>query len=353
MTGESLEKLSPRTQPLDQCPVCASPDTRHFFSAKDRLHGVPGEFSYHICNSCRSVFQNPMVIAEDLHLCYPAEYTPYNIQREIPEVDFARLPNGDLRSSLRKAIVDSVRGKNVAGGAAEVGKFLARFAFFRERAFYGLVTDDLLPKRIGDHFALDVGCGAGWLMQKLTKVGWKTEGLEWNEKAAQRARDITGLNVWAGDFREVDLPKNHYDLIVLNHVFEHFAEPKEVLSRVYELLTTGGKAVFFYPNPSALGATWYQTYWFAWEVPRHLILPTRKAFQKLAEQAGFRESRVRTRAFYPQELWISSTAYVRGLNPDRERPSLALSEKLGVLAERSLNRLGFEKGWEIVAVLEK
>jgi hypothetical protein len=41
------------------------------------------------------------------------------------------------------------------------------------------------------------------------------------------------------------------------------------------------------------------------------------------------------------------------MNPDKERPPLSLSEKLGVLAERVLTRLGFETGWEVVAVLEK
>ena len=353
MTGETLEKLSPRTRPLDQCPVCASSDTEHYFSTKDRLHGVPGEFSYHICSSCRSVFQNPMVINEDLHLCYPSEYTPYNIRREIPDIDFDHLPNGDFRSSLRREIVDRVRGREVGNDRPGIGSFLANFGFIRERAFYGLVIDEMLPKGQGDHFALDVGCGSGWLMQKLKKVGWHVEGLEWNEEAAELARVTSGSNVSAGDFREVDLPKNHYHLIVLNHVFEHFSEPKEILTRVSELLASGGKAVFFYPNPHALGAAWYKTFWFAWEVPRHLILPTPRSLRNLAAQAGFKKSKIKTRAFYPHEVWISSTAYTRGMNPDKERPPLSLSEKLGVLAERALTRLGFETGWEVVAVLEK
>lgn len=353
MTGSKSEGLSPRTERLDHCPVCGNAETKHMFSAPDRLHSVPGEFSYHVCGSCDSVFQNPMVIPEDLHLCYPSEYSPYNVRPEIPDIDLANLHNHDFKSSLRKAIVDSVRGQNTDGLPGRLGNLLSRFAFFRERAFYGLVIDDCLPRGGGENFALDLGCGSGWLMQKLAKVGWQTEGLEWNEAAADRARNLSGLKVWAGDFQKVNLPKNHYDLIVLNHVFEHFAEPREVLRRVWELLTPGGKAVLFYPNPHALGSSWYKTFWFAWEVPRHLVLPTPRSLQRLAEQIGFRKTKIKTRAYYPEELWTSSAAFTRGMNPDNERPPLAFSERFGVYCERFLNGIGFEKGWEVVAVLTK
>ena len=347
------EKTQPRTEKLEKCPICTSRNTKHFFTAPDRLHGVPGEFSYHVCNSCQTVFQNPMVIQEDLHLCYPTEYMPYNITRNIPDIDFDALPNGNFRNNLRKAIVDDVKGRETKGAAGTLGKLLAKSAFFRERAFYGLVTDELLPKGKGEHFALDLGCGAGWLMEKLEKVGWSVEGLEWNETAAQLARDITKCNVFAGDFREVDIPKGKYQLIVLNQVFEHINDPKGALLRLRELLADGGKVVMFYPNPHSFGADWFNTEWFPWEVPRHLILPTTKAIEGIAKEAGFSEVKAFSRADYSDIHWTSSKAYKNRLNPDIARPALDLNEKLGLFGEHFLTKIGFEKGWEIVAVLTK
>src|SRR5215203_1783929 len=281
----------PRTATLEGCPICANKNTKQFFNSLDRLHGTPGEYSYHLCERCATVFQNPMVIQEDLHLCYPSEYAPYNLKLDIPDIDFDALPNGNLKNRLRKAVVDNVKGKAVEGFTGSLGRFLAKSAFFRERAFYGLVMDELLPKGQGEHFALDLGCGAGWLMEKLKKVGWVAEGLEWSEAAAQRAREITNCHVFAGDFREVDIPKGKYHLIVLNHVFEHFSDPKEALVRLRELLADGGKIIMFYPNPHSFGAGLYNTDWFAWEVPRHLIFPTPKAVKMLAKEAGFAKAK--------------------------------------------------------------
>lgn len=349
----NITATAPRTTPLDNCPVCQSSDTKLFFTSPDRLHGTPGEFSYHICESCQTVFQNPMVIQEDLHLCYPTEYAPYNHTNEIPNIDFDNLPGGNFRSDLRRAIVEEVKGKPSNGSIGKLGKILAKTAFFRERAFYGLVIDELLPKGAGDKFALDLGCGAGWIMEKLKKVGWQTEGLEWNETAAQRARDATNCNVFAGDFRTVDIPKNKYHLIVLNHVFEHFHDPKETLIRLKELLADGGKIVLFYPNAHAFGASWHNTDWFPWEVPRHLVFPSPKAVKQLAKNVGFSETKVFTRAFYSSVHWVSSKAYKINENPDLVRPDLDIVEKIGLSTEHILTKMGFEKGWEIVAVLKK
>lgn len=344
---------APRTESLEKCPICESKNTKHFFTTPDRLHGVPGEFSYHLCDACQTVFQNPMVIQEDLHLCYPTEYSPYNLKREIPDIDFDALPNGNFRNSLRKAIVEDVKGKTSQGLAGTIGKMLAKNAFFRERAFFGLVIDELLPKSKDEKYALDLGCGAGWLMEKLKKVGWQTEGLEWNEDAAQLARDVTGCNVFAGDFRELDIPKGKYHLIVLNHVFEHINDPKAALIRLRELLADGGRAVLFYPNPHSFGAEWHNTDWFPWEVPRHLIFPTPKAVKMMARETKFSEVKVFTRAFYSDEHWIRSKAYKNQLNPETERLNLDLTEKLGLFTEQVLTKLGFEKGWETVAMLKK
>lgn len=344
---------TPRTTLLNNCPVCKSSDTKHFFTTPDRLHGVPGEFSYHLCDSCQTVFQNPMVIQEDLHLCYPSEYAPYNYKNEIPDIDFGNLPNGNFRNSLRKVIVEEVKGKSSSGLIGNLGKILAKSAFFRERAYYGLVIDELLPKGTGEHFALDLGCGAGWLMEKLKKVGWQTEGLEWNEAAAQRARDATKCNVFAGDFRTVDIPKNKYDLIVLSHVFEHFNDPKTALIRLRELLAEGGKVVMFYPNHLSFSTDWFKADWYAWDAPRHLIFPSPKAVKMIAKEAKYSNATIFTRAYYSSFQWISSKAYKNNLHPDIDRPDLDLIEKIGLSTEHILTKIGFEKGWETVAILKK
>ncbi|HVE57175.1 MAG TPA: class I SAM-dependent methyltransferase, partial [Pyrinomonadaceae bacterium] len=273
----TVEKNSPRTEVLEKCPVCESKNTKLYFTSPDRLHGVAGEFGYHLCGKCKTVFQNPMVIQEDLHLCYPSEYTPYNYDPEMPEVSFEANGNHGFlvnsRNMLRQAIVKEVWHEPLPGVAGLAGKVLSKSRAARERAFYGIVLDECIPRERGKYFALDVGCGAGWMLKRLKQVGWQVEGIEWDKTAAEVAAERTGAKVWAGDFREIDLPENKYHLIFLSHVFEHFNDPLGALKRFYELLASQGKLVMIYPNPESLDSKWFDRDWFAWEVPRHLILP--------------------------------------------------------------------------------
>jgi SAM-dependent methyltransferase len=250
-------------------------------------------------------------------------------------------------------VIDQVRGKRTPGIVGAAALLLARSSAVRSRAFFGLVSDELLPRGSGEHFALDLGCGAGFLIRKLQKVGWTVDGLEWNEDAAKRAEESTGARVWSGDFMQADLPKGKYDLIVLNHVFEHFSDPVELLRRLHTLLRPGGRVVLFYPNPDSLGARWFGRDWFPWEVPRHLVLPSPASIKTLTKRAGFRNSRVKTRAYYSSVHWTWSSAYRAGKTPNEYDGGLRISDKLGLAAEHAAAALGLARGWETLAVLEK
>jgi SAM-dependent methyltransferase len=338
---------------LDSCPVCGSKAFSKLFSSPDRLHGVPGEYTYQKCGDCGSVFQNPMVIKDDLYLCYPSVYAPYSFEQTLPDIDFRSLPSEGAKQKLRKAIVDSVSGQTTSGAWGTLGSVLARSRTIRERAFFGLVIDECLPKGNGPHHALDLGCGAGWFMKKLQKVGWDVDGLEWNEDAAELARSRTGGQVWTGDFMAADLPSGKYELIVLNHVFEHFEDPKAVLRRVRELLSENGRVVLFFPNPNSLGGRYFGAEWFPWEVPRHLTLPSVDGMGRLATNAGFSANNTKARAYYSGVHWARSKAYAVGRHPENDPPALGAKERLGVLAESTMARLGLQTGWEMVSVLKK
>lgn len=345
--------MTPRTVKRERCPVCVSTHTRFFFQSTDRLHGVPGVYTYHRCQECRTVFQNPVVVDEDLELCYPSEYSPYRVVHPLPDVDFSNLPLENIRDRFRKGIVDAVRGTlgtGVFGGT--LFRILASSPFLRERAFYGLVTDECLPQG-REIRALDVGCGSGWYTCRLAKVGWEIDALEWDSGAAAFAQQQLGRPVAVGDFRQIELSQNTYHLILLHHVFEHLKEPREVLTRLRSLLADGGRVVLYYPNPDSISAKWFGTDWFPWEVPRHLVLPSPRALQVLAGSVGFRKSRVFTRPQYNGAQWVRSKAYRIGLNPERDTPPLDALARCGVVAESLLAQSGLDVAWETAAVLWK
>jgi 2-polyprenyl-3-methyl-5-hydroxy-6-metoxy-1,4-benzoquinol methylase len=291
-----------------------------------------------------------MVIQEDLHLCYPTDYMPYTYDPEMAYVDFES-DNGGVREKLRNAVVKTVWGEPNGGICGAIGSFLAKNKKIRERAFYGLVLDECLPRSRGKDSALDVGCGAGWMLKRLAKVGWQVEGIEWNESAAEIARQRTGQKVWAGDFREIELPKEKYKLIYLSHVFEHFNDPLRALRRFYQLLSANGRLVMVFPNANSTDAHWFGADWFAWEVPRHLILSSPKSIFTLAKACGYVNARVRTRV--ADHLWTSSEAYRQERNPEQEHPDLSVLEKMGLLYQQSAVSMGSLVGSELIIILEK
>src|SRR5215471_12677634 len=302
----------PRTAPVGRCPLCGALGAQILFQAPDRLHGVPGQYTYKRCTTCRTVFQDPRIVTDDLEICYPAKYYTHAIcgqQMPLEESVIPRRAFARARGALRRLIVGEVQGKHVPGVPGWVVRLLASRRLVRERAFFNHVPDELLPHAPDAVRALDIGCGSGALMRALNRVGWQVEGVEWDPTAAGGARQTSGQPVWTGDFRQIQLPLGAYDLVVLSHVFEHLDAPVPALIRIRELLAPAGRAVLRYPNPDSFGAKHFGSDWFPWEVPRHLVLPPGGALAKAAAGVGLKRIRLRTDSKYAAAYFAHSRAY--------------------------------------------
>ena len=338
---------APRTAPVGACPACGATAADAMFTLPDRLHSTPGRFGYRRCRGCRTVFQDPRVVAADLALCYPDDYLPHAPSSAAPA---GARPMAGVRDALRGAIQARVRREPVAPRWRLAARLLAAIRPLREQAFYSLL-DELHPHEGGGRRALDVGCGAGRVMGELGRAGWEVDGVEWDAAAAAAAARVTGRPVWAGDFREVDLPRGAYDLILLNHVFEHLADPRAALARIAELLAPGGRAVLVHPNPDSLGARRFQDCWFHWDPPRHLIFPTPAALSALAATPEWSRLHVRTTARSAPWVFNNSRAYRAGRSTDWSEPSRG--DRLLGRWEAVLVAVGLPRGEEIVCTLRK
>lgn len=351
-----LSVARPRTAAVVDCPLCGSAKCSFRFHLPDRLHGVPGEFTYRRCQDCRTVFQDPRVIDEDLPLCYPDTYFTH----QSPDVSLAPLATAArpktglrLRALLRQSVMAAVRREPIRGVMGRLGGLLAKSRRLRERAFRDLVMDELLPFKPGAPRALEVGCGVGRLLKALAQAGWQVEGVEWDEKAAEIARRTTGRQVMVGDFQTTALPFAAYDLVVLHHVLEHLPDTQSCLRKIADILAPGGRAVLIYPNSESLGALIFREDWFPWEAPRHLVLPTAKAIRKTADDIGLITADLKS-SIRGAEWAIACSRRYRKREPiDVHNVSITFQDKLLALYERALTAIGFELGEELVVVLKK
>lgn len=86
---------------------------------------------------------------------------------------------------------------------------------------------------------LDVGAATGEMIKLARDNGLAADGLEFSEFASRQARERYGIELMNVPLAQLQKPEG-YDLIHLNHVFEHFNEPRTELEHLQRLLNPGG-----------------------------------------------------------------------------------------------------------------
>jgi 2-polyprenyl-3-methyl-5-hydroxy-6-metoxy-1,4-benzoquinol methylase len=334
-------------QPVDACPICGSASSAPFGTFHDRIFAVPGDYTYRRCRVCRTVYQSPRVVVEDLGLLYPSSYITH-----APVTEQVEPPPGQGLRAVRDRIRLDVQAAVTARGGGFTGMMLSRSRFLRERAFLDWGPDELIPRSRPAGRALDVGCGSGLQMRALQRLGWTVEGLEWDAVAAETAAAATGLPVRVGDVHHLgDL--GPYDLVLLHHVFEHLHDPVAALASLSTILSPRGRLVLIYPNPGSLARRVHGVHWLAWEAPRHLVIAPPESVSYAAARAGLRVVSHRTTARFALPLFFHS-------RHGRERGTIDLTDDRSTWADRAWARvermavaLGAPVGEEAIVALEK
>lgn len=98
---------------------------------------------------------------------------------------------------------------------------------------------------------LDVGAGAGFFAYVLKRKGTLIEGIEPNEEYANYARTELGLrNIRTGFLKDIE-ENGCYDLITINHVFEHLSDPCLSMTQMHRILRAEGRVIMEVPNIEA------------------------------------------------------------------------------------------------------
>ncbi len=99
---------------------------------------------------------------------------------------------------------------------------------------------------------VDLGCGGGWVLERLRGLGWPTLGYDYDEPllALGRAR---GLDLRCGGVREARDQGVRAELLVLAHVLEHTKDPVAHLRSLHPLVAPGGWLYLEVPHTRRIG----------------------------------------------------------------------------------------------------
>ena len=99
---------------------------------------------------------------------------------------------------------------------------------------------------------LDIGCSTGILLQLLKARDWEVWGVEPSKSGEVAGR--RGIKVVRQNFETARLPKDYFDVIILNHTLEHLENPVVILQKARKLLNKGGTVFVDVPNFGGLSS---------------------------------------------------------------------------------------------------
>ncbi|SHF71705.1 Ubiquinone/menaquinone biosynthesis C-methylase UbiE [Salegentibacter echinorum] len=146
---------------------------------------------------------------------------------------------------------------------------------------------------------LDIGAGTGDFLFSAKKQNWIVAGVEPNTQARKLALE-KGIELQkdSANFKE-----NSFDVISMWHVLEHVPNLDIQIEELNRLLKPGGIAVIAVPNFKSFDAAYYQEFWAAYDVPRHLWHFSQAGITKLFESYNFKK--VETRPLIFDAFYVS------------------------------------------------
>lgn len=154
------------------------------------------------CTDCRSVYQNPRVIPEDILLCYPAQYSTHQPARAVLPTSEAqhRPPFHAIPDRLKSVVRHYADGSSLDDSSfvlRMLGRLLATLPAARTRARAG-IPDMLAAQGNVRRCYLESGPGTRDKLAALSRHGWDAVCLDIDPLAAETSRLVNGCKVHLG-----------------------------------------------------------------------------------------------------------------------------------------------------------
>lgn len=274
------------------CEICHHTGNFPTYQVKEMMFGTAEAFTYAECPSCKTLFlANP---PENMGDYYPQNYYSFG---KLNAEDYFRFS----LSNLAKISLFRYR----------LGKSNFLGAYLAERNFDYFPWPDPEFMDFGSRI-LDIGCGNGHLLLNFARAGFTNlSGIDpFIPEDIDYERGIKIRKAGLFDF------EGKFDLVMLNHSFEHMQEPEKVLQKLASLLAEGGTILIRIPIAESRAWEIYREHWAQIDAPRHYFIHSEKGMKLMAERTGLAVKKTFYDSddfqFWGSELYKKGLAYSEG-----------------------------------------
>ncbi len=240
------------------CYLCGSRQSQHLVTFPDdaylkRLSGLSDHsVTYVACERCGFVYQNPTLEPHELDEMYGEKY-----RKDLPSEAF--IASNSVFTDGRARWIEDHLGLDLQSG-----------------------------RRV-----LDVGCGAGMLLNSFKRRGWSVRGVEPTAAYAAFGSRRFDIPITAGFFSETSFPGECFDLITLSQVLEHATDPGQMLRDCRKKLGPEGRLfvgvpTLLRPQRPIHGNTLAGPHLSMFSLPTLRYLLAREGFEILASDCDFK-----------------------------------------------------------------
>lgn len=290
---------------ITHCPSCNNSDFRMLYHSFDRLLGIDGVFGFYECKNCSLQFLSPQHSYNSLSKYYSDDYKPYNRSTD------------DWKDKPELFIYKGLNSRGI------IKKLFIPFNFFIRRAMIVKKGEKLL----------DIGCGSGNYLRMAKKLGVECFGSDIysGKKGEFKSDDIKFFNKKA---EELDFSDNFFDVITLNHVFEHLKDPHIILEKIRKFIKPEGIIILQVPNNRSLSSVIFRRFYQGIDSPRHYFVYNKKSMENICDSRNLKIKKIFYRSPVTSNIIAFSFIYLLESIFNKSRPSKIIRKVFGNIVFR-------------------